>query len=633
MKSNCLRCRVAHRGFAIVSVLLVIVVLTIMVVAFLQSMRIDRLTARAYLNKAKAEMIAQSATEIAINDLLESMTDSTGNQTRLYTTGLYQPPAASSSSLGPITTITRNEEIATDVWQEYSIPLVSKSQEPDDFVTNFTQTMDDLLNDLDDSSKFVDLNRKEQIKVKASDGSDDDDYRAVLQEVRDSNNNVIGRYAYIVVDEQAKLNPSIHTGQARVNYGESAGEIPISLGNDNLLNSIEQTTFQSLFNVLETIKSPFTIGQVFSSTERADERKHLFGYYSAPNEDVIPSPYPEAGKAKYNLNALAEDTTLSATERAEAIADIIDLNLPNFKDRDPSFQAGGVSSQAKRYLNRLTASIVDYIDSDVDITTVNGGEPAGRDLFPLVTTVSVRYKWNSQTSSGNEYFAEIESQAFAELWNPYTTEVSGDVNFNIRNRTFVRYGTGGVFPFDDYESNSVTVSLKPNEFKTVEFDTVTQVFSFISFDGSPPSPPEWFQTPSSTPSNTNVPFELEWNGNIVDMHRRSPVGPGSAHAGMSRRARTLSLNQQHYQTAFIPSFADHKNLSSGQRTVGDPRFTYLSNYDWGHVISGDSSYGQNTRWNGRYNRTTVASTDYVSIWRNRDFIRRNPVAGQRPGNL
>jgi Tfp pilus assembly protein PilE len=62
----------SRRGFAIVAVIIVVAVLTIMSVAFMQSMRIDRLTARAYLNKVRAEMAARAGVEDALARLLNT---------------------------------------------------------------------------------------------------------------------------------------------------------------------------------------------------------------------------------------------------------------------------------------------------------------------------------------------------------------------------------------------------------------------------------------------------------------------------------------------------------------------------------------------------------------------------------
>lgn len=60
-------------GSALVSTLLVIVVLSIIVVAFLQSMSTERQTARSYMNKYKAELAAQAAMNQAIAKILSTL--------------------------------------------------------------------------------------------------------------------------------------------------------------------------------------------------------------------------------------------------------------------------------------------------------------------------------------------------------------------------------------------------------------------------------------------------------------------------------------------------------------------------------------------------------------------------------
>lgn len=619
--------RFSSQGFAIVSVLLIIVVLTIMVVAFLQSVRIDRLTAGAYLNKAKAESIARSATEIAINDVISTMTSTSGIATLLYTTELYRPDP-SSTTLGPITNITRSEQDAGGKWQQYTIPLVSKNQNQGEFETDFTQAMDNLLVDLDDSSLYVDLNRNERIKIKAADDSDADDYRAIWQNLEDRDGNVIGQYAYIMVDEQAKLNPAIHTGQTRENYGETAAEIPISLGDDTLLNASEQTGFQTYFNVFQEVMSPFCIGQAFSTTKRAEERQHLYGFYTAPNQDVIPAPYPDAGLPKYNINTLATDTSLfaTATERAENIGSIIDSNLPDFKGRD----GGTPSSERIKYVNRIAASIVDYIDSDTSTTTVNGGEIAGKDLFPMVTTISEFFRWTRETGSGSgPYTATIASRVYVQIWNPYTQTLTGTPGIRMLNRPRLSYGTAIVTPFPDYtETLSSSITIRPNEFKVIEFPL--QDYDFISPTGpnnSGTARPGWNNTVADASDQTTHPyFEFSWDSVIVDRSRRDPVTPTSITSGLPRNNKRLNLGENHYQTNAIPTY-------SHNRSVGDPRFTYLTSYDWGSTLSGTSSYGSSTYWNGRNRDTQPYNQNFKSTWSKRDFIRENPVRGNTPGNI
>jgi len=67
------------RGSALVTTLLVIVVLTVIVTAFLQSMSIEQRTARSYLNRYKAELAAEAGLATAINKLVEG-----GNATDLH---------------------------------------------------------------------------------------------------------------------------------------------------------------------------------------------------------------------------------------------------------------------------------------------------------------------------------------------------------------------------------------------------------------------------------------------------------------------------------------------------------------------------------------------------------------------
>ena len=83
---------------------------------------------------------------------------------------------------------------------------------------------------------------------------------------------------------------------------------------------------------------------------------------------------------------------------------------------------------------------------------MNGGEPAGRDLFPLVAAVAERFRRTSLDA--NAATTTIESQCFVQVWNPYTTGIvlsNQPLRFVVRNRMQVSFGTGIVTPFDDYD--------------------------------------------------------------------------------------------------------------------------------------------------------------------------------------
>ena len=83
---------------------------------------------------------------------------------------------------------------------------------------------------------------------------------------------------------------------------------------------------------------------------------------------------------------------------------------------------------------------------------MNGGEPAGRDLFPLVAAVAERFRRISIDT--NAATTTIESQCFVQIWNPYATEIllsNQTLRFVVRNRMKVNFGTGIATPFDDYD--------------------------------------------------------------------------------------------------------------------------------------------------------------------------------------
>ena len=437
-----------------------------------------------------------------------------------------------------------------------------------------------------------------------------------------------GRYAYIILDEWARINPRYHgEGLARndpTNWFAGSGAMPISTGNAGLFSSNQTTNARA---VASSALGLHSLGQVFTSQNQYNQRKHLLSTDDTWGVDIIPGDLPEGGRPKYNLNDLATNnvTGASAEIRANQIAQIINTNLPSFRLRDPSLSTSSASEQ-QRYLNRLAASIVDYIDSDSGITTVNGGEPAGRDLFPLVTAIAERFRKTAQTPNSTT----IESQVFVQVWNPYTTAITNTHTSRvvISNRMKVSFGTGIVTPFQTYNGSiSTNVVIRPSEFVVLEYPATNQTWT--SPDSTTNSP-NWGASPTETADTvSHVPFEFYWDGGRVDMHRRSPVTPGEANAGMIRNAKTLSTAGEHYQVSFINAY----NIGTSWRFVGDPRGNYLSNYDWGNSISSDASYANNTRWNGIQTQTQFRWQHYATSWAARDLVPADFMGGTSPGSI
>ena len=289
----------------------------------------------------------------------------------------------------------------------------------------------------------------------------------------------------------------------------------------------------------------------------------------------------------------------------------------------------GNGADELRYLRRLAAGIVDYIDFDAVPTLVNGGEPAGRDLFPVVAAVAERFRLVSITTNAPTATATIESQCFAQMWNPYTTPIvlnNQELRFVVRNRMLVSFANAIVTPFHDYDQPITTnLTIRANEFVVLEFPTVTQTWES---PGPVNDVPHWEDGPNgNSDQTTHSPFEFYIAGQLVDMNRRQPVGPGVAISGMVRFGLSLSDTNNRWQSSFVPTQASAANW----RFVGDSRATYLCNYDWQTV--GTAGYATGTRWKGRQQNVSPRHQNFSSHWVERDFVRSNPSIGLAPASI
>ncbi|MDR2462419.1 MAG: general secretion pathway protein GspK [Verrucomicrobiales bacterium] len=577
-------------AFSLPVTLAVITSLTALVALALTMARLNLGANARHTDKIRADWAARAALSDATSRLLNAVTVS-GAAGRVFITSQLAPPTEF-AGLSPILIISGGGKIH---------PLISTRIEP--FAADDDAAPAALFQERDGAN----LNRAGLI-VSAAPAPD---FTVKLLELK-NDSGVAARYGYQILDEEARLDARLHRAADRDQYGRLPDEIAADGG---LLTQAEQKLLQTFPKLPAT---PLAFAQALDSSGRREELKHFFGLRGADNEDVIPENMPEAGRPKYNLNDLAADSDLAPRQRAEKIAEIIDKNLPEFKKRDPSL-SGESADHQRRYLNRLASSIVDYVDPDTVCTAVNDGEPAGRGLFPLVVSVAEQYLW---TGGG-----VIQTRAYVQVWNPHTVSVSGRARIKLANRQRVTFGAGIVTPFEDYDTAADDeLTVRPNEFKVIPFAPVSQTFASptVSAGG-----PRWAGSPAdSADQTTHEPFEFFWNGARVDMNRRAPVAPGVTTSGMVRNAKTLELGKVHYQVTSIPTYNNYN-------VVGDPRATYLGNYDWGATVSADTSYANSTFWNGRNPRDGVFpyTQDFVTAWASRDYIRANPAPGLAPGGI
>ena len=74
---------------------------------------------------------------------------------------------------------------------------------------------------------------------------------------------------------------------------------------------------------------------------------------------------------------------------------------------------------------------------------------------------------------------------------------------------------------------------------------------------------------------------------LVDMNRRTPVGPDIAISGMVRSGLAFTDTNNRWQCSFIPT----QNSAPNWRFVGDSRATYLCNYDWQTLGNSELRHG------------------------------------------
>lgn len=594
-----------------ITTLLVIVILSTIVVAFMQSTSVDRLTAKSAKNVLQAELSARAGLHSAINQILAAAGTNNG-----FVTGSTNL----STNNAPLVVIGRTNLL--DLQQ--IMPLVSASPELlENFLqSGWTNSLSRLLADIAGTNS-TDVNGRSGLIQ-----STNIPYRAPWVEISSASGQRIGRYAFVVLDEDARVNPLLHTGSGSMtdpaNWYEGPGDISLTNASASILTPDEQALILAISN---RILTPESLAQGFTNRGDYDRVKHLLTVQTNATYDTIPADLAEGGQPKYNINELATNSAFSTTDRANRIADIISSNLRSFSSRDPSLR--GNLDDEMRYLHRLAAGIVDYIDSDSTPTSVNGGEPAGRDLFPLVEAVAERFRRTSIDTNTPTAEATIESQCFVQVRNPYTTAIvlsNQPLRFVVPNRMMVSFGTGIVTPFEDYDQTITSnITIRPNEFVVLEFPSVSQTWTS---PGPVNDVPHWDDGPSgNTDETTHCPFEFYIDGQLVDMSRRPPVGPAVAISGMVRSGLSLSDATNRWQSSFIPT----QNSAVNWRFVGDSRATYLCNYDWQTL--GNSSYASGTKWKGRQQITPPRYQEFDAHWVRRDFVRRNPSMGTSPASI
>lgn len=628
-------------GAALVITVIVVAVLAVVAAAFMQTSSTDRLSSRTVADYYKAQLAAEAGLADSIHRLLVAV----GTNRNFIVAETNHASGFAPVLLAGL----RDATLPTNMY-----PLVSGDLAVFASVSNNSSALTNYLAARITSSadQSVDMNLGQLAVIQSTNtmpaGSTSNWFRApwVVTNVVITNPSGVKitnlfRYAFWVSDEQARLNPMVHKGltnQSRTNFGRSASEIRVDSTNFPLV--LDATALANITNNASNIVTADTLAVILGSSYSTN--KHLVSAQSVIDEDIIPAgylttnggvtnfvPYADAGKPKYNVNDVATNTSYGSTpeERAGVLTGIISSNLPDFHERDLGSQLAGLTNAL--YPMRLAASIIDYIDTDTIPSHGLGGEIAGKDLTPYVVMVAERNTWVSETPVA-PFVVNISSEFFVQLWNPYTTDMSGNIKFKVGNRQEIRLpGGGSPDNFRDFESSDVPVVLRPNEMRVYLCGSTNQLFTnqLVRPSSSNSLYPRWTNTSLASASLTGNPqFVMMWNTNLADMSRYSAEGAIMAAPATTGLARTDTGDN--FGPVGVQRFSFNCAPQNSPNSVADPRGNYLCSADF----PGFNNIAL-ARFQGRQTDTATRSQNFVTTWAARDYVRENAPEGAAIASL
>jgi hypothetical protein len=355
-----------HHAFALISTLLVLTLLTIMVIAFLQSMRTDRLTSRAYLNKFKADTLAQAAQQAAITRILQAV------------------PTGSAAPLGFVTW-----GYATDSDFRPFYVAISRDILNGDFADTGTTTywLVSSVSGTDTPNQILQLPAAARANMNADRQIDSANtaYPAGWIYVTDTTtvSGTYGRYAYWVDDESSKLdlscvgNPHNTVTTATLAAQFTATNLKIAgLADDDIAKLTDRRDYYASTETPDAPATPawYTPRSIAQTVPALSGSANLNRFTVEHTEWEVNTglgdfpynriPYGEkVGEPKLPLNhaaltgsgSAAATGTISAVEATGSIARFIQDTLPAYYQRKETFVG------PRGAVTRIAASIVNYI--------------------------------------------------------------------------------------------------------------------------------------------------------------------------------------------------------------------------------------------------------------------------------
>jgi len=382
----------SKKASSLVTTLLVLVVLSTIVVAFMQSMSVERGIAKSARNALQAELALESganAAELQMVDLFSRYPDAatvwqtfaSGTLTNSGTVYFFRavPGAITANTLPSSTRAAAFNPLpgTPTAVQTYAWPLVSGATPV--VATNLSGAFDPPLT----MSNSIDLNSQNWIGT--APGQTRHNLRARWIYLTDSSGRTNARYAYWIEDDSFKVNLSIATNIVRGadSLGASAREVPVQgiLSHARGIDTNDASA-NALVNLRNTLGgggllSYRTLSQAFSPGGTNTVAEQLKFVATAHSGTLNVS---RDGWKRINLNTVFSSGTNAVQSQMERFVLAVANGSPLFGQRffrssysQPALNFTNTVNEtnAAIYLWKLAANAKDYVDADNQPTLIN----------------------------------------------------------------------------------------------------------------------------------------------------------------------------------------------------------------------------------------------------------------------
>lgn len=375
-----------QRASSLVTTLLVLVVLSTIVVVFMQSMTVERNVARSAKNILQAKLLADAAGDEAVQRMLITTTNGPLG-------AVWDRDAAGNPYLFLGKRIIRGANVVTT-----RVPLFSSAAGNFAYFENLAvaqiSTNSQNVADLDNNGNSVTRSLSAEIEIVTkinsqltgqsngmvglTDGTSPLALPVNWTYVRDTSGRIIGRYAFWVDDECSKLDlrfagqPANAAGNHTRSNGTNLSEISLLV----LTNAPVGATTNDVANLLKfktLTNGPATPAVVQYSIAGSPAGVDINTWHKmrpyVTSYSLLDDRSPD-GKRRLNLNAVVKSTNTAQRIEAEtfAIRDAITNSLPSFGLRYYSATGGALalptSQDQSVYVTKIAANIRDSVDTN-----------------------------------------------------------------------------------------------------------------------------------------------------------------------------------------------------------------------------------------------------------------------------